>query len=89
MKLTINTAHGNSTSQLLYQEIESWLKKQDKQLTDITEIELFTGPGSFTGLRVGAIVAQTLSLLLNIPINKLPPGSLPKITYGEDKWNLG
>lgn len=37
---------------------------------DILEgIEVEEGPGSFTGLRVGASVAQALGLALNIPVN--------------------
>lgn len=39
------------------------------KLSDVTEIEVVTGPGSFTGLRVGAAVANTLGLLLDIPVN--------------------
>ncbi|OGG26624.1 hypothetical protein A2960_00435 [Candidatus Gottesmanbacteria bacterium RIFCSPLOWO2_01_FULL_39_12b] len=36
---------------------------------DITEIKIFTGPGSFTGLRVGATIGNTLGWLLNVPVN--------------------
>lgn len=37
---------------------------------DVIEgIEVEEGPGSFTGLRVGASVAQALGFALNIPVN--------------------
>lgn len=36
---------------------------------DLTGIEVETGPGSFTGLRVGASVAQALGFALEIPVN--------------------
>ena len=37
---------------------------------DVLEgIEVEEGPGSFTGLRVGASVAQALGFALNIPVN--------------------
>lgn len=39
------------------------------KLSDITEIQVKTGPGSFTGLRVGVSVAKTLGKLLHIPVN--------------------
>lgn len=32
-------------------------------------VEVDTGPGSFTGLKVGASVAQALGFALNIPVN--------------------
>ena len=35
---------------------------------DLTELHYFTGPGSFTGLRIGACVINALADQLNIPI---------------------
>lgn len=35
----------------------------------LKNIEVEVGPGSFTGLRVGASIAQALSFVLNIPVN--------------------
>ena len=39
------------------------------ELKDITEIEVNPGPGSFTGLRVGATIANALGYALKIPVN--------------------
>lgn len=44
------------------------LQAQGKDWADLTEITCFTGPGSFTGLRIGAAVANTLANQLNIPL---------------------
>lgn len=56
-------------TQLVLPLIEKMLLQQNMNLADITEIDVETGPGSFTGLRVGITVATTLSKLLNIPVN--------------------
>jgi tRNA threonylcarbamoyladenosine biosynthesis protein TsaB len=45
----------------LVQDAGGWSK--------ITEVSLNTGPGSYTGLRVGASVAQAISWYLQIPLN--------------------
>lgn len=49
--------------------IEEILAEHKVKLTDITSITVATGPGSFTGLRVGATVANALGYLLDIPVN--------------------
>lgn len=56
-------------SQRLLPFIIEQLEKQGASLTDISEIELATGPGSFTGIRVGAAVANTLAWQLGILVN--------------------
>lgn len=63
------TAENNWTSQVLLVLIDTLLKDHKLKLTDLTEIKVHTGPGSYTGLRVGAAVANTLSFLLKIPVN--------------------
>lgn len=56
-------------SQKLLPFIDEILKKNKKTLKDIKEIEVATGPGSFTGLRVGVTVACTLGWTLGVPVN--------------------
>ncbi len=56
-------------SQMVLPMIEEILREQKRKLTDITAITVATGPGSFTGLRVGATVANALGYLLGIPVN--------------------
>lgn len=56
-------------SQVLLPLIEKLLKSQKKSFKDLTGIEVETGPGSFTGLRVGVSVANALAFSLGIPVN--------------------
>lgn len=60
---------GADKSQQVLKLIEQILKIHKKTLKDITEIKVETGPGSFTGLRVGAAVANTLAWTLRISVN--------------------
>jgi len=48
--------------------IHDKLVENRKDWHDLTELHFFTGPGSFTGLRIGATIINTLSHELNIPI---------------------
>lgn len=70
-------------SQKLIPLIQQILTEKGKSITDVSEISLFTGPGSYTGLRVGAAVAQMLSWGLKIKLNGKPvdADSLIKLTY--------
>ncbi len=57
------------SSQVLLPLIEKLLKDNKMNFSDITQIKVAEGPGSYTGLRVGIAVANTLSYLLKIPVN--------------------
>jgi tRNA A37 threonylcarbamoyladenosine modification protein TsaB len=57
------------------------LEEHKLELKDITEIQVNEGPGSFTGLRVGVAIANTLGYLLNIPINGKEVGQMVEPRY--------
>lgn len=63
--------------------IEEVLEKEGKKIEEITEIKVNTGPGSFTGLRVGVSVANALGWALGVPVNgkDLRKGEIVDITY--------
>lgn len=48
--------------------IHDKLQENQADWQDITEITYFTGPGSFTGLRIGATIVNTLADQLQIPL---------------------
>lgn len=49
--------------------IDKILKKNNLKPTEIEEIEVNTGPGSFTGTRVGVAIANALGFGLDIKVN--------------------
>ena len=48
--------------------IHDQLEESDKDWNDISGIGVFRGPGSFTGLRIGLTVLNTLADAENLPI---------------------
>ena len=48
--------------------LDKLLKKQDKTWSDISSIGVFEGPGSFTGIRIGLTVMNTIADAQKIPI---------------------
>ncbi len=60
---------GHST--LLVPSIDKILKDNNTDSKDLNEIIVVSGPGSFTGVRLGITVAKTLAYTLNIPIKEI------------------
>lgn len=58
--------------------IEKFLGKEQMKLTQLKKIIVCSGPGSFTGIRVGVSLAQALGLGLNIPVIAIPKSKIPK-----------
>jgi tRNA threonylcarbamoyladenosine biosynthesis protein TsaB len=52
----------------LLKYLQEQLQKNGKTFTDISGIGVFRGPGSFTGLRIGLTVLNTMADSLAIPI---------------------
>jgi tRNA threonylcarbamoyladenosine biosynthesis protein TsaB len=48
--------------------LQDQLQKNGKAFTDISAIGVFRGPGSFTGLRIGMTVMNTMADTLAVPI---------------------
>lgn len=59
---------------LLLEQIADVLKRAGVTRRDIAAIGVGTGPGSFTGLRVGLATAKTLAYALAVPIFGIPTG---------------
>lgn len=59
---------GRTLARDLLKYIHDKLAENDKDWQDITEIQFMSGPGSFTGLRIGAVVVNTLANELKVPL---------------------
>lgn len=68
-KFSLSKSVTNLKSQALLPLIEKILQKSKIKLSDITEIKVNTGPGSYTGIRVGLSVANALAYVLGIKVN--------------------
>lgn len=59
---------GHDLAEKLLGFIRDKLSENNKSWRDIAEIEFMSGPGSFTGLRIGATIVNTLAHELKIPL---------------------
>lgn len=55
-------------AETIHQTIDEVVKEAGKKPEDLQGIVAYEGPGSFTGLRIGLTVANTLAYSLQIPI---------------------
>ena len=63
-----NNNDGHDTSSKMMPVLAEAFDKAGLKPQDIDKIFVVTGPGSFTGIRVGLTVAKTMAYTLNIPI---------------------
>ena len=81
---------GKELAEKLLKFIHDKLTENGKDFQDLEEITFMSGPGSFTGLRIGAAVVNTLAAELGIPL-KDHHGNTKKIIlpeYGREA-NIG
>lgn len=59
---------GRDLAEKLHSFIRDKLEESHKTWQDIEKITFMSGPGSFTGLRIGAAIVNTLADQLQIPL---------------------
>ncbi len=80
-KDSINRKTDAWKAQVVLPMIHELLIKHKLDLKDLHAISVNPGPGSFTGLRVGVAIANTLGIWLKIPINGRSPGKIVEPVY--------
>lgn len=71
---------GNSHTEHLFSFIEQVLTKNGFSMHDLDGVVLSIGPGSYTGLRIGASAAKGICYALNIPLIGI--STLQSIVFG-------
>lgn len=55
-------------ARFLLAELENFLQENDVNFKDLTGLLAYAGPGSFTGLRIGLTVINTIAYSENLPL---------------------
>lgn len=79
-KLYTKISKNNHTIEL-YKLFEELLEKEKLRITDFQKIYIITGPGSYTGLRVGMIFAKTLAYEMNLLLYPISYLQILKYTH--------
>ncbi|HUR32091.1 MAG TPA: tRNA (adenosine(37)-N6)-threonylcarbamoyltransferase complex dimerization subunit type 1 TsaB, partial [Saprospiraceae bacterium] len=69
---SLDLTEGMNHTALLAPSIEELLRLTGIQLSELGAISVSSGPGSFTGLRVGGSTAKAMAYSLQIPILAVP-----------------
>lgn len=77
---SLNIKAKRGQKDLLLRAIDRLLAKNKAKLKNLKGIIVVTGPGSFTGLRVGIVVANTLGQTLNIPVTGVKLADFGKLS---------
>lgn len=72
---------GKLRAQAILPTIDNVLSSAKTDLSSIGSIKVERGPGSFTGLRVGIAVANTLGFFLRVSINGKKVGVIEEPQY--------
>lgn len=85
---TFYEAGHNDHSVKLMSEIEVLFNDNSLKVADLDEIIIGIGPGSYTGLRIGVVVAKMFGWNNNIPVKTVSSLALMASSYSGDKLIL-
>ncbi|MCR4641140.1 MAG: tRNA (adenosine(37)-N6)-threonylcarbamoyltransferase complex dimerization subunit type 1 TsaB [Lachnospiraceae bacterium] len=76
--------HKSTHSQTLLPMLNELCRRTDFVLAESDAVAVASGPGSFTGLRIGGAAAKGIAMALNIPV--LPVPTLEGLCYRAMEW---
>ena len=68
----LQVRHPRSHSERLLPNVEALLAAAGMKISEVAAVAVSTGPGSFTGLRIGLAAAKGLAFSLGIPLYGIP-----------------
>ena len=77
---TLKSDKGNSHTENLFPFIEKVFKESNRSINELDAVVLSIGPGSYTGLRIGASAAKGICYALNLPLIGI--STLQSIVFG-------
>ena len=66
-----STSSPQNHSTVALSTLHQLLSEKEVNVNDLNEVFVIIGPGSFTGVRIGVVIAKTLTYTLKIPIKTL------------------
>jgi tRNA threonylcarbamoyladenosine biosynthesis protein TsaB len=69
--------------------LEKFLKQSKVLFSDLSQIIVCSGPGSFTGIRVGLSLAQAFGFAKNIPVHTITKNKIPADLIKLESLKLG
>lgn len=75
-------------AEIMFERIAKLLKANRADYKDLTRIAVTTGPGSFTGLRIGLSAARGLALALGVPAIGVPTLTAMSLTGSNTQQTL-
>jgi len=89
VKITIKTPRGNfekiglrtTEADITLLTIEKLLQESGIKINEIDDIQIKEGPGSFTGVRIGVSIANTLSFALSKSVKEKALGETVEPIY--------
>jgi len=76
----VSSHKGNTHAELLFPFIDQVLTEDNCKISELDGVVLSIGPGSYTGLRIGASAAKGICYALNIPL--IGVSTLQSIVFG-------